>query len=211
MYRMNAKPGVLAILMRHGKTELNDPRKPKVRGWADIPLSNEGKIEAQMTANRLRFFKPKQVYHSDFMRDSQTAHEVARVLNIPAEADFDARTWDVGNYSGKLEAEANPPLIELYKRSWETPPGSSESFNEFAARWIRFLENKLDYSANVARPVVIVTHGRNLALTHAHIDGLHPLDGMMPLPAGTSIIRVEDNGQVSIDVQDPKEPVIQDV
>lgn len=211
MYRMNAKPGVLAILMRHGKTALNDPSKPKVRGWADVPLSAEGKIAAQMTANKIRFYNPKYVYHSDFMRDEQTAHEVARVLNLPTEADFDARTWDVGIYSGKTEDVANPPLIELYRRAWEAPPGSSESFNEFSARWIRFLENKLDFAANVARPIIIVTHGRNTALTDSHINGKMPLDGYMPFPAGIGVIRVEDDGLLTYNYPEETEPVIQDV
>ena len=211
MYYSQAKPGVIALLMRHGKTALNDPGKPKVRGWKDIELSDEGKRDAQMTANRIRFYNPKQIYHSDFMRDSQTAHEVARILNIPAEADFDARTWDVGTYSGKSEDEANPALIEMYKRAWVTPHGSSESFNDFSRRWLSFLENKLDFSASVSRPSLIVTHGRNIALSHAHFAGVNPWEALMPLPAGIAVIRIEPDKRLTIDVEEPREPVIADI
>lgn len=166
-----------------------------------------------MAALRLRKYEPKYVYHSDFMRDSETAEIIARENNIANEADFDARTWDVGVYSGKPEKEVNPRIEELYRRPWEIPPGSTESFNTFASRWQKFLDKRMDVAVNIEamRPIVIVTHGRNLAATQAYLSGIDPLNCYMPYPAGMGIISVENDGGISYTLQEPTERVIDDV
>jgi len=212
-YCLNTAPGVMAILVRHGSTNLNDPRNPIVRGWEDIGLSPQGVIEAQLAAHKLRRYNPQYVYHSDFMRDSETAHIIAGCLNLPAEADFDARTWDVGSYSGQPEAMVEPAILQLYKRPWEMPPGSSESFNDFARRFIDFMEAKLELAAQVAamRPVIIVTHGRCIALAQAHIEGKVPWECDMPMPAGFAVISVENDKALNIDIMGRRESVVDDV
>lgn len=213
MYRLNTEPGCIVILMRHAATALNDPKHPVVRGWKDQELAPEGCMQAQLTANKLRAYNPKCVYSSDFMRDTQTGQIVASILNIPLEADFDSRTWDVGVYSGMPESEANPPIIEIYKHPWMTPPGSTESFNDFSGRFIAFLERKLKYAAAVdtARPVVIVTHGRCVAIAQAHLQGLNAWECLMPMPAGFATITVNVDRTLQMDFITPTEPVIADV
>lgn len=199
--------------MRHGRTALNDPKNPVVRGWRDEQLSPEGKLDVQLAANRLKQYDPKYIYHSDFMRDTQTAEIVASILNIPIETDFDSRTWDVGNYSGQPEGEANPPIIELYKRPWERPPGSSESFNDFSRRFVSFMERKLNYAASsdAMRPMLIVTHGRCVAVAQSHFTGENTWKCSMPLPAGYAVISVATDGAVRFEFAGKYEPVIEDV
>lgn len=213
MYRLDAKPGVIGILMRHARTEGNDPKNPTVRGWKDSPLTSEGKIQAQLTANKLKSYEPKHIYHSDFMRDTQTAEILAAILNIPLETDFNSRTWDVGTYSGKPEDDVNPPIMEIYKHPWMTPPGSTESFNEFAGRFCEFMERKLRYAAMVepARPVVIVTHGRCVAIAQSHFEGLNAWECSMPMPAQYATVTVELDGHLTMEFIGPREAVIADV
>lgn len=200
------------LLVRHGKTVLNDPNKPKLRGWKDVELSDEGKVQAQLTAQRLRFYRPKEVYSSDFTRDMQTALLISERLNIPYQApDFDARTWDTGLFSGQPEEDVNERVMEFYKRPWETPPGSSESFNGFSDRWVRYMEGKADWAANGQRPIILVTHGRNIALANAHLSGVNPWDADMPLPAGYAEIRVGNDGSMSMQIMGEREPVLADV
>lgn len=213
-YQMDAPEGTLAVLVRHGKTQLNESGSAKLRAWLDVPLSNEGKVQVQMTAHKLRFYRPKQVYSSDLQRDMETAQIIAEYLGIPyMNPDFDARTWDVGKFAGQEESAVNERVQEFYKRPWMVPPGSSESFNDFSRRWIAYLEKLLRFAADsdYARPVLIVTHGRNLALAHAHFQGVDPWNADMPLTAGYAEIRVGKDGGVNFEIKSEKEPVLADV
>lgn len=211
-YCISAEPGVLAILVRHASTEMNDPRHPRVRGWEDVPLSPEGRIEAQLTARKLRKYNPQYIFHSDFMRDSETAHILATCLNLPTEADFAARTWDVGRFSGHLEQDVESAILRLYRQPWERPPGSTESFNEFAMRFVDFMEDKLEMAAQVSmmRPIIIVTHGRCLALAESHFEGVPTWKAHMPLPAGFALVTVADDRTLGLEFVGRREPVMKD-
>jgi broad specificity phosphatase PhoE len=210
-YLLNAKPGVLAILLRHASTADNGGAKV-VRGWKDQELTPNGRIEAQLVADKLAQYKPAKVFHSDFMRDSETAFIVAKKLNLPTEADFNLRTWDVGDYSGKPEEEVNPAIMRLYRQPWERPPGSTESFNEFSARFLNYLEDRLRDAATVEtyRPPVIVSHGRNCALAQSHIEFLLPWEARMPMPAQFMLVKVNQDRTLAIEFVGKSELVIQD-
>src|SRR5215471_12839026 len=105
-YYLQAPPGVLVILVRHGQTRFNDPSNPIMRGWKDEPLDDEGRLNVQLLAQRLRKYSPQWVCSSDFMRDTETSNILASHLNVSGiETDFDARTWDVGALSGQPAKE----------------------------------------------------------------------------------------------------------
>lgn len=213
-YYLQTTPGVIAILVRHGQTPDNTAVNTKVRGWHDIELSNEGRLNVQITAMKLRKFKPQAIVSSDFMRDSETAEILAGRLGIAdKEVDYDARTWDTGLFSGQPEKVVQPAIDDLYLRSWEAPPGSGESFDTFSKRWQSFLDRKLEYAAKVeaARPLIIVTHGRNIALADSYFNHKLPQDGIMPLAAGYAVISVGLDYKINVEVIPPSEGVCQDV
>lgn len=213
-YSLQAPPGVIAVLIRHAPTSGNNPTKTEVRGWKDDEIAPESHLDAQITAAKLRPYGIKYLVSSDFMRDQQTAQIIAEALNISnIDVDYDARTWDTGDFSGKAEEEVNPAIMEIMQRPWMSAPGGSESFDDFARRWTRFLESKLYLAANVDqfRPVGIVTHGRNLAYTQSYIEGVPPVDCSMPLPAGFATITIQPNHSLTMEFITPTEPVIQDV
>lgn len=211
-YFLDATPGPLVILMRHGQTALNDPKNPRLRAWKDVPLDPAGKIDVQLTANRLRKYKPGYAFSSDLMRDAETCQIVSGMLDIGAEQDFNARTWDMGRFEWQLLADVNGAVAELYARPWEYPPGSSESFNDFAARWQKFLDLKMDAAAKIDgwRPILIITHGKNIALAQSYIEGVEPAKATMPLPAGFAVINVNDDRSLSLNNVTKTEPVIED-
>ena len=186
---------MLIILVRHGATALNNSAKPSVRGWRDDPLETSSFADVRKTARAIRQYSPQWVTSSDFMRDAQTKMILVDELGIAdTEVEYDSRTWDVGTFSGKPEAEVNDAIQELYKRPWDTPPGSLESFNEFSARWQQFLDRKMQKAGiEGMRPGIIVTHGRNLALTDSYFNFKMPEDGLMPYPAGYGILSVAND------------------
>lgn len=199
--------------MRHGETALNDPKNPKMRAWKDVPLDERGKDDVRRTATRLKQYKPGYVYSSDLMRDTETADIIANTLNVARENDFGARTWDMGSFEGQPISEVNPAVEGLYRRPWERPPGSSESFNDFQERWCGFLEDKMYTSANIAamRPIVIVSHGKNIALAYSYVEMTLPEKGIMPEPSGFAIININPDRSMAIEMVTKTEPVIEDV
>lgn len=211
---MQADPGPLVILMRHGSTLANEGSKPLIRAWKDYELAGDGRMEARRTAEKLKEYKPGLIISSDLMRDTETAHIVGEILRQPnLETDFGARTWDMGTFEGQPLEDVNPAIRQLYKRSWEKPPGSSESFDDFSARWQKFLDRKMYLAANVTdmRPVLIVTHGKNIALTQSYVDGILPEMAEMPVPAGYAVISVAEDHSLEIEMKGKTENVIEDV
>lgn len=211
---MHTQPGPLLILARHGKTKGNTDKNTKVRGWDDMPLTKEGQFEVQLFAYRIKPYEPKSIYHSDFLRDSETAHIMAEKLGVSdVSADFDARTWDTGLLSGKPEEEAAPVIASIYKSPWEKAPGGSESLQAFWNRAWSFLEKKMDLAAKVPemRPVLVVTHGRNLATAHSYITGTPMEEGLMPTPGGFAVISVEPDKTLSMAIYGESEPILRDV
>jgi broad specificity phosphatase PhoE len=212
-YMDNADPGVLLILARHGSTESNDASIPLVRGWHDIDLDDNGKIQAQLLGHKMRQYDPKKVVSSDFLRDQSTANILASIINTnDVEVDSNLRTWDVGDFGGKPLIEANPVIAEMYKNPSRKPPGSGETFNEFTDRFTSALSRYLTMSSiDIYRPLLLVTHGKNIALAFTYINGGNTWDAIMPGPSGYAIISVNQDRSLSIEMSQPIEDVIEDV
>lgn len=210
---IEATPGVLAILARHGSTGDNDATVPRVRGWHDLPLDDKGKIEAQLLASRLRKYNAQYIVSSDFMRDVQTSDILSNLLDIKnIEVDVNSRTWDVGNFSGQPLELVNPAIEELYKNPWIYPPGSQENFNEFSERVTSFLDDKFKLaSISIYRPIIIVTHGKNIALCRSNIIGGNAWESFMPKPAGFAVVSVGLDRVLKIEIEQPEENVIEDI
>ena len=119
----------------------------------------------------------------------------------------------MGEFEGQLLKDVNPAIEVLYKQPWKTPPGSTESFNGFSERWLNFLDEKMEAAVQVEswRPTVIVTHGKNIALTHSYLEGLNTWDAKMPLPAGYAVIKINQDRSLGLDFYSPTESVIEDI
>ena len=213
-YFLQTDPGLLIILVRHGKTALNNPSDPLVRGWVDAELSGAGRLDVQMAAQKMKKYAPQAIVSSDFMRDTQTAQLLAARIGIASvETDFNSRTWDVGLYGGRPESEVQQAINTLYERTWEAPPGSNESFDQFSERWFSFLDRQIELARNIPsmRPMIIVTHGRNIALTDSKYNFKLPNKGMMPYPAGYALLAVGEDRGVDFAISPPDECVCSDL
>jgi glucosyl-3-phosphoglycerate phosphatase len=204
---------VIALFVRHGKTSLNTAKRPRLRAWEDPPLTDEGRADIQMTANKLKIYRPKMVYSSDFHRDYESAVLVAEILgNIPYETDFSLRTANVGTLSGMLEEDVVARELRWYQNPSEPAP-SGESFNQFGRRLWGFLEPKIELAREVAafRPTVFLTHGRAIAYLDSYYRGIPPEDAIMPKPAGVAVLRSNVNGMDSLEFLGETEAVQKDV
>jgi broad specificity phosphatase PhoE len=199
--------------MRHGNTALNDPANPKLRAWEDVPLTDEGRLAVQLTANKLKIYSPKMVYSSDLGRDTESAMLVAEILgNIPYETDFALRTADLGTLSGLSEDQARERVLRWYQNPGEPAP-SGESRSNFERRVWKFMEPKIELSREVAafRPTVFVTHGRIQSYLDSYYNMKPAEEAEMAFPAGFAAIRSNLSGLDSFEIIGEKEPICADV
>jgi len=203
---------VLAIVVRHGKTGLNVGKAPRLRAWEDPPLMDAGRADIQMSANKLKIYRPKMIYSSDFQRDTESAMLMAEILgNIPYETNFALRTADVGTLSGMLEKDVKARVLRWYQNPTEPAP-SGESRSNFERRVWKFLEPKIELAREVAafRPTIFLTHGRVIAFLDSYYNGMDAWDARMPVPGGCGLIRSNTDGPDSFEFLGETEEVQED-
>ncbi|MEA5553615.1 histidine phosphatase family protein [Anabaena cylindrica UHCC 0172] len=59
----------------------------------DPPLSDDGMIQAEQLANRLKGEKISQIFASPFLRTVQTAHAIAEILDLPIKLETGLSEW----------------------------------------------------------------------------------------------------------------------
>jgi len=131
-------------LIRHGQTEWSKSKKHT--GLTDIPLTDEGKKQAEWLKEKLAGIKFKKVFCSPLDRAKQTC-KIAGFLDV-AEIDEDLYEWDYGDYEGKTTAE-----IKETNHKWNlfhdgAPNG--ESVGDVSSRTEHVLSKVRSISGDVA-------------------------------------------------------------
>ncbi len=155
------------ILVRHGKTVLNSSdNEERLRGWMDIPLNEQGLLEAEDTARRLAQYPVEHIYSSDLYRARQTAEAVVRTTRAPVTHTSGLRPWNLGTLAGQRVKEVLPLLTKLELDPGVPAPGG-EPFLQFCDRYLQGLKDLLEIAARSTKCIVAVTHVRNLLATPA--------------------------------------------
>ena len=203
------RPLILAV--RHGKTAFNNPKHPRLRAWQDAALDPSGRLDAQIAASKLKPYNPKIIYHSDMARDTETANIMGRILGIPTEPDYNLRTADMGEWTGRLEEEVAPLVAKWYDSPWMDAP-SGESYFDFVNRFFPCFDCKmiLARDADAFRPIVTVFHGRNFAALHSRYDMIDPKKAKMPTVGGVAYVYEDERGDPQMEWLTETEPVLED-
>lgn len=158
------------LLARHGESDWN--RTKQWQGWADRPLTNLGRAQAEELAARLEDIELDAVYSSDLQRARETAEIVARTKGLTVETTADLREVDVGSWSGLTRAEAEQRFPDQYARWLEGGEGwdDGETYDQLGERVIRALHRIS--SEHEDRRVLIVAHGGSIRAIHAAALGV---------------------------------------
>ncbi|MCG9968159.1 alpha-ribazole phosphatase [Pelotomaculum terephthalicicum JT] len=145
--------------VRHGETSWN--ALLKVQGHSDVFLSDRGREQAEMLAQRLANEKIHCFYSSDLARAYETARIVARpheleVIATPALRELNFGVWE-GMTAKEIE-EVYPGQIE----SWWTNPLDTrilqgEKLSEMTERCVHEVKNIINKHDN--ETVLVVAHG----------------------------------------------------
>lgn len=174
-------------VVRHGKTEAN--LKNILQGHLDIPLSGEGKAQAEKVANALSGISLDAVFSSDLSRAQDTAKAIARVNQCKLVLDRRLRELNYGELQGMVEEDARKKYSgfygELRKAPMTTPrPGGGESYNDLFLRAGGALEFIKDSYPD--GKVAVVTHGGVIRALLAYVKGI-TVDPFGPVVQNCSI------------------------
>ena len=177
---VNSKMRDVSII-RHGATRMNndDVSVDRIRGWKDIPLTAEGKKEADALGEQMKRNRPDVLLTSDLRRAAETADIISAKIWVPvAQESKGFRPWDVGDYAGETTKIAIPILADyaMHKPGTKVPGG--ESFNDFRDRFFGAVQDALrEYEGRIG----IVTHHRGERLMHAWSANGYPDDGSIKI------------------------------
>jgi probable phosphoglycerate mutase len=105
--------------IRHGSTQLT--AEDRFSGATSVDLSDEGRRQAQLLAERLRDDDIKAVYCSPYGRTMETARILARPLGIEPVTRDGLREISHGHWEGLMRREVEERFPEEYA-AWEEDP-----------------------------------------------------------------------------------------
>lgn len=157
------------VLVRHGETEWS--RTLRHTGRTDIPLTDEGRRQAEIVGRALRGRRFELVLTSPLQR----AAETCRIAGFGAEAQprDDLREWDYGSYEGRTTAEIREEVPGWALFANGVPDG--ESAAEVGTRADRIIAE----AEAVSGDVLLFAHGHVLRILAARWLGLEPADGRL--------------------------------
>lgn len=146
-------------LLRHGEARANIDRY--FNGYTDCELTDNGKLQAELAALRLKNTQIHAVYTSDLQRTVDTAAPLIKLKGMAYEELYELREINGGEWEGVRWAD----LPELYPKqydNWDNTPHlfeapSGENMKGFSERCIKVL-NKI-IKKHEGQSVLIVTHG----------------------------------------------------
>jgi broad specificity phosphatase PhoE len=158
------------LLARHGESDWN--RDKRWQGFADRPLTDLGRRQAEELADRLEDTELDAVHSSDLRRARDTAEVVARRRGLAVNTTPDLREVDVGEWSGLTRAEAEAKFPEAYQlwlnggEGWER----GETYEQLAARVLKAMR-RITAAHDGAR-ILVVAHGGTIRAIHAAALGV---------------------------------------
>ncbi|MFI5953433.1 bifunctional RNase H/acid phosphatase [Cryptosporangium sp. NPDC051539] len=147
-----------AVLVRHASSVLSPERRFSGRG--DVPLSEEGVVQAERVAARLAA-RPgiDVVVSSPLRRARHTAELIAKAIGVELFFDEDLVETDFGDWEGLTFSEArrsDPGAVDAWLNSPEVAPPGGESFAQVAERVAAAQERLV--ADHAGETVVVVSH-----------------------------------------------------
>ena len=147
------------IAIRHGETAWNVDTR--IQGHLDIPLSANGRWQAERLAEALRDETITAIYASDLTRAWETAQYVGQVHGLQLTKEVGLRERDFGAFEGKTFAEIEVLLPEQSlrwrKRDPEFYPAGGESLTTMRTRVLEAAERLA--AQHPGEQIALVGHG----------------------------------------------------
>ena len=172
---------ITIYIARHGATELNGESGVSVdreRGWSDVPLTEEGRQEAEKAGGKLKSKGIEAIVSSDLVRACQTAKIIGDVLGIKPSFSSKLRPWNLGDLTGKPMTQARPQ-IATYARDPDERVKGGEPFNKFKRRAFDGIAEAI--SKHRGKTLLLVAHHRVERLIAAWERAGQPIEHALDL------------------------------
>jgi phosphoserine phosphatase len=188
------------ILTRHGHVEGIQP--PRFRGRQDMPLSEQGVAEANMTAARIASsWRPAAVYTSCMARCVATGAFIGEACHLEPIATADLNDLRYGDWQWKTHVEVQERWPDLFKLWFSVPHlirfPNGESLQDIVLRSADALRKVIEGFPN--ETIVLVSHDSiNRAMLLQVLD--QPLSAYWRLeqdPCAINLIQVK-NGAIHV-------------
>jgi probable phosphoglycerate mutase len=150
------------LIIRHGQTAWNTQKR--LQGHSDIPLNENGRLQAVTLAKVLRDEPLDAIFSSDLQRAYQTAYEIAKIHNLPVHQDRSFRERCYGICEGMKDGEIREAYPESYKAWYAADPDhffpdgerKTESPRQFHHRAVNAIRKAA--TRYPGKKIAIVTH-----------------------------------------------------
>lgn len=150
------------MLVRHGETDWNAQRR--FQGQSDVPLSELGRQQVELLAERLAGHQIDAIYASDLMRAWETARIIASKSGLKVSSEPRLRELKFGILEGLTFEEAQaqyPEMIAAWLGDLHQPPEGAETIERFNTRIVSLLDDlKREHDEQI---VLLVAHGGPLS------------------------------------------------
>lgn len=182
----------LLFLLRHGATENNLMKPPKLQGRAiDLGLSAEGRRQAELAAQALSKQRIAAVYCSTLLRAKETAEIIAAKHGAAVKTDERLVEVDVGRWEMRSWVDIANEEPEAY-RLFQTDPGS----HGYAGG-----ENLVQVMERVTPPInaILAQHsGEQVVIVGHNVVNRAYLAGVLELPMARARHLHQENCGINI-------------
>ena len=182
------------FLVRHAVTEHTGK---KLSGWMeDIPLSDEGRAQAEAVADRMAAHKLEAIYSSPIDRTLQTAQPIAARHDLAINTSRAIGEVEYGKWTDRsLKVLARTKLwaqIQRWPSAARFPDG--ETLREVQVRVVGEIERIV--AEHPRGQVCVVSHGDPIKLICAHYMGVHIdlFQRIVVAPASISVLSISGSG-----------------
>ncbi|HET6444647.1 MAG TPA: histidine phosphatase family protein [candidate division Zixibacteria bacterium] len=190
------------LLIRHGETDWN--ASGRWQGQSDVPLNENGIVQANLLAKRLSTWPIRAIYCSDLKRAAKTASILGDALGLEPVSDIAWRERNGGDFEGLTGSQLNEMAAFQKLRSvknWKPPNG--ESNLQVAVRAQEAFDKIINNHAD--QMVAVVSHGGTIISLLSQVLGMPPGDRArirVSRNTGFSIVEVGERGQFLVSLND---------
>lgn len=142
--------------VRHGETDWN--KEQKVMGQSDIPLNENGILQAQAVAEKIQALPIDIIISSPLKRALATAEIIGNKIHQPVTIENNLQEYGWGIMEGKIRRDCSYNNIPFEAEKWWQKgivPEGAESFAKFTDRVIKATNDHLSVNQNI----LFVAHG----------------------------------------------------
>ena len=156
----------ILVLIRHGQSTYNE--KNLFTGWKDVELTYQGESEAREVASLINKITFTHAFTSKLKRARNTLNIILKNLNqsIPIYENIALNERDYGNLVGQNKLDASQKYgknqVQVWRRSFATPPPNGESLEMTAKRTIPYYKEKIEPMLNGDNNIIVSAHGNSI-------------------------------------------------